>query len=194
MKSWPSTQSFRVCIRSVSQLCCRTDVPCPYSFPFPGYPGTFYISWNVPVAKQFFTNFLSHFPPQNETLWEIWPSAKNFLKMECIWPLNHSSYKSSVQHLTTVFSLGWNIWDIPFFESSRFFMWQRKPYSHHWQLSSCSTYCSFIPTYLIISRCQLWYFTNATDDFSGTWTLEPQEFLSILTLLYEKWNFWIICY
>lgn len=73
-------------------------------------------------------------------------------------------------------------------------MRQRKLCSHHWQLSSCSPYCSFIPTYLIISSCQIWYFTNATDDFSGTWLLEPQEFFSILALLYEKWNFWITCY
>lgn len=194
MKSWPSTHCLRVCIRSVPQLRCRTDAPCPYSFPFPGYLGTFYISGNVPVAKQFFTSFLSHFPPQNETLWEIWPSAKNKKKWSAYghWttaPINH--HCNIYQQF---FSLGWNIWDILSFESSRFLMWQRKLCSHYCQLSSYSPYCSFIPTHLIISRCQLWYFTNATDDFSGTWLLEPQEFLSILALLYEKWNFWIACY
>lgn len=72
MKSWPRTQCFRVCVTSVPQRSCRTDATCP----FLGYPGTLYISWNMPVAIKSFMSFFSHFPLQNETPWEIWPSAK----------------------------------------------------------------------------------------------------------------------
>lgn len=62
---------FRVRVTSVPQQCSRTNSSCAYTFPFLGYAGAHYISQNAPLAIQSFMSFLSHFPLQDETLWEI---------------------------------------------------------------------------------------------------------------------------
>lgn len=62
---------FRVRVTSVPQQCSRTNSSCAYTFPFLGYAGAHYISQNAPLAIQSFMSFLSRFPLQDETLWEI---------------------------------------------------------------------------------------------------------------------------